>query len=293
MNWTRIENFPLLIYHNWPGEGDANDVFEMPVDGDKNNRVVLIMCGLNGYALGRYSESGLNNLSGFPLSPADTIATQHCGYPVIFSDAPDGRRIILYNVGNNRVAGIPQYEIDYRPHMSFPLELSLRQTPAGIRLFHNPIPEIKRLYRKTHVIGNLTLANNQLTVDGPKGGLYRIQARINPGDADVVDVVILGYDITYNAKDGTIGSKRDDEGDPCRRSSKPVFSIMQNEGGIELDALVDRTSIELFPNHGERYIYYSRLKLYEHDGDHLIFRARGGTALVHELTVTEIAPTVR
>ena len=294
--WTRIDDFPLLIYDNWPGEGDATDVIELPVDGDKDNKVLLIMCGLHGYALGRYSENGLNNLDGVPLSPADTIATQHCGFPVIFSGAPEGRGVIMYNVGNDRVAGIPNYEIDFRPNMSFPLELSLRRTPDGIRLFQNPVSEIQQLYRKTHTIRELTVDNTGVSVDGLSGGLYRIQARIDPGSAEAVDIVILGYEITYNAGESTIGGKPDSFGDEAldylRHNAKPAYRIARREDRIQFDALVDRTSIELFPNDGERYIFYSRLKLYEHNGAHLTFKTRGGVSFIHDITVIEIAPTV-
>ena len=164
VDWTRIEDFPLLIIDNWPGEGDATDIIELPVDGDECNRILLIMCGRNGYALGRYSAYGLDNLAGEPLSPQDTIATGHFGYPVVFSDAPDGRGIIMYSVGNDRMGGIPNYEMGYKPNLSFPLELTLRSTPSGPRLFQNPIPEIEQLYRKTHIIGDLRIGETPTTV---------------------------------------------------------------------------------------------------------------------------------
>ena len=118
--------------------------------------------------------------------------------------------------------------------------------------------------------------DTEVSVDGLSGGLYRIQARIDPASAEAVDIVILGYEITYNARESTIRAKRDPDGDEARHNAKPVYRIARREDGIQFDALVDRTSIELYPNDGERYIFYSRLKLYEHSGAHLTFKTRGG-----------------
>ena len=285
VDWTRTDDFPLLIFDNWPGEGDANDVLELPLDGDETNKIVLIMCGRNGYALGRYSESGLENLAGEPLTSQDTIATGHYGYPIIFSGAPGGRGIIMYNVGNDRRGGIPNCEVDYRPNISFPLELSLRTTPEGPRLYQYPIREIERLYGKTHVIGDLRVGNTPTSVHGPQGGLYRMQTVVEAGSAEEIDLTIMGYTITYNARNGTIGSERDERG-PSARDGRPV--VRQQRGTIKVDMLMDRTSIEVFPNEGERYIHYGRLKLYEHKGDHFSFTARGGEGALRDLKIIEI-----
>ena len=284
-DWTRTYDFPLLIFDNWPGEGDANDVLELPLDGDETNRIVLIMCGRNGYALGRYSEAGLDNLAGQPLTSRDTIATGHYGYPIVFSGTPGGRGIIMYNVGNGRRGGIPNCEIGYKPNMSFPLELSLRTTPSGPRLYQYPIREIERLYRKTHVIGDLRVGDTPTSVHGPQGGLYHVQSVVEAGSAEEIDLTIMGYTITYNAGNGTIGSERDEWG-PSARDGRPV--ITQEGGTIKVDMLIDRTSIEVFPNEGERYIYYGRLTLYEHKGDHFTFTARGGEGALRGLKVIEM-----
>ena len=291
--WVSIEDFPLLIFDNWPGEGDANDVIELPLDGNEDEKIVLIMPGRNGYALGRYTASGLDNLRGEPLSPTDTIATGHFGYPIIFSNAPGGRGVIMYNVGNDRVGGIPNYEIGYKPNVSFPLELTVRSTPSGPRLYQSPVSEIEQLYGTVHRLGDLIVADRETSVDEPDGGLYRMQAIIDAGSADEVDLVIMGYTITYNASNATIGAERDEM--PARhseglgtRSANGHHFISQEGRAIRIDLLIDRTSIELFPNDGERYIYYGRLKLYEHSGDYFAFAARGGEAVVRELTITEI-----
>ena len=290
VDWARIEDFPLLIFDNWPGEGDATDVIELSVDGDESNRILLIMCGRNGYALGRYSESGLDNLAGEPLSPRDTIATGHFGYPVVFSGAPGGRGIIMYNVGNDRMGGIPNYEMGYKPNLSFPLELSLRSTSSGPRLYQNPIPEIEQLYRTTHTIGDLCIGETPTQVRGPEGGLYRLQAVVEAGTADEIDLTIMGYTLTYSASSGTIRTEGDGHKALDRLPGhRDGGNIISQEGGrIKLDVLIDRTSIEILPNDGERYIYYGKLKLYEHEGAHFSFVARGGGGALRDLRISEM-----
>ena len=279
--WSRIDNFPLLIDDNWHGEGDATDVLELPVDGNKSQKIVLIMCGRNGYALGRYSLAGLDNLDGDPLSSSDTIATQHFGYPVIFSGAPDGRGVIIYNVGNDRMGGIPNYEIGYKPNLSFPLELTIKSTDSGPRLFQNPIREIEQLYGNIHTIGDISIGASQTAINGPEGGLYRIQAFIEAGTAEEIDLVIMGYTITYGVINGTIGALRDEQ-------SNSHHTVSQQNGGVQIDMLVDKTSIELYPNNGERFIYYGRLKLYDHVGSCVAFSAREGEGIIRDLKIIEL-----
>ena len=278
LKWKRIENFPLLVFDNWHHSGDANDVLELPLDGNEENRIVLIMCGLEGYALGRYAKTGIDNLAGAPLSSSDVIVDQHAGYPVIFTGAPGGRGIIMYNVGNDGAGGIVNHEAAYSPNLSFPLELSLRSTRAGPRLYQNPVAEIERLYGKRHTLGNFQIGNVALSVEGPEGGLYRMQAVIEAGTAEEIDVVVMGYTVTYNVKSGTVGGS----------SAERKGEVSQQGDAIKIDMLVDRTSIELFPNDGELFIFYGRLKLYEHKGPHFTFNTRGGEARVRDLRVIEI-----
>ena len=290
VNWTRVDDFPLVIDDNFPGEGDPPDSIALPLDRHETDLVVVLVGGRNGYVLGRYGESGLENLRGEPLSSEDTIPTQHCGFPTIFSGAPGGRGIGMFNVGSDRISGIPNFEVDYKPNMSFPIELSVRSTPAGPRLFQNPIPEIAKLYGRSHTFDELRLGDETATINGPEGGLYRMQAVLEGRNAEAIDLVIMGYTITYDVKNGTIGGERDELWWPDRETSSQNghHSISQKDDAIRIDMLIDRTSIELFPNEGERYIHYGKLKLYEHEGAHFTFAARGGEAVIRRLKVIEI-----
>ncbi len=236
-SWTQIENFPLLIHDNWKGEGDANDVIELPVDGDPDNRVVLISCGRNGYALARYSEQGLNSLSGDPLSPANTIYTGHYGYPVIFSNAPGGRGIMMINVGGAYRGGIPNYELGYRPNISIPLELSIRTTPDGLRLFKNPVKELDMLHWRKHKFKSLVLSEQERPIPGLDGGLYRISTILETGTARNIHFNIMGHKLLYDVESHTF------------EGHEPELRPAQ--GRITLEILVDRTSLEVFGSEGE------------------------------------------
>lgn len=290
VHWNRIEDFPLVIYDRFPGEGDPPDGTEVALDGDNNRRLFVLVGGRNGYVLCQYGEAGLENLKGEALSAQDTVATQHCGFPILFAGAPGGRAIAMYNVGSDRIAGIPHFEVGYKPNMGFPVELSLRSTPVGPRLYQTPIPEIAQLYGTSHNIGDILLRDEAKIIDGPAGGLYRVQAVFKGGNADAIEITIMGYTVIYDVKNGTLGAARDEQWWPDRETSSfnGHHRVSQQDGTIQIDLLVDRTSIELFPNGGERYIHYGKLELYEYEGPHIVLAARGGEALIRDLKVIEI-----
>jgi len=289
--WTPIENFPRLIYDNWPGEGDAFDMITLLVDGDPKNKVVLVSGGAKGYALAQYSKTGLNNLQGVPLSPKDTIYSGYVGFPTLFSHAPNGRAVMFANVGNAGASGQPNHEVGFKPNLSVPLELSLRTTPDGVRLFKNPVKELEMLHGKEYQYKNLAISQENTPIQGPQGGLYRIKTRIHIGDAESLHFNIRGFDLEYDVRG--------------RKFRHPTNELWQqwshfdalpklrplDSGVITIEILVDRTSLEVFVNEGEAFFYAGRRNLYKFQGKHdLLLSAKGGEATVKSIKVSEINP---
>ena len=62
-----------------------------------------------------------------------------------FSDAPDGRRIQIGWNNGAAFSGMP-----FNQQMTIPVELSLRTTPDGLRLFAEPVKELDALRTQTH-----------------------------------------------------------------------------------------------------------------------------------------------
>ncbi len=88
-----------------------------------------------------------------------------------FSDIPeeDGRRIMM---GWGQV---PMPEMPWNQMITFPIELSLRNTDAGIRLFAEPVKEVEKLHKKKHTFTN-DLIDGSKTLPGIEGELFHIKA---------------------------------------------------------------------------------------------------------------------
>ena len=231
-SWDRVDNFPLLIHANFKGEGDANDVVEIPVDGDANKKVVFVNCGRNGYALGKFSKTGLDNLQGEPLSPKDTLKDGHDGYPNIFANAPNGRVVAMGHPNN---VGIVSTFAGFHT-LSFPLELSVRTTPSGLRLFRNPVAEIATLHGQMHSYKDLTINANTLTpLVEPKGDLFHIliEAQVPSG---------VKLELLVDGKKLPVSPEKLFNGEAANPDKYPT---------LKAEFLVDRTCYEAFYQDGQ------------------------------------------
>ncbi len=75
---------------------------------------------------------------------------------------------------------------------SFPHELTLRSTEDGIRMFAEPVKEIKALYGETHSIEDQELTEAKTADLAVSGDIFDIRATIEVGDANVVGLDISG-----------------------------------------------------------------------------------------------------
>jgi fructan beta-fructosidase len=282
--WEQIEDAPA-IPESFTHEGDPGEMVDMHLDGDPEKRYTVAMYGLHGYIVGHYREAGMLNLKGEPISKDDMIFTYHFGYPTIWHNPKNGRIMMGQNLGNNGRGGIPNHEIDYRPDASFPVELRLRSTDQGPRLFFNPIEELKTLYGKRHELGARDVADGVSPIQGLRGRSFRILTTIDPGDAEAFGLDICGARVTYNTSSGMLAVGEDAAPTEPGRKRRP---LPLDKGRIHLDILVDTTSLEVFANNGAVHIPHGRQKLYERPEGDIKFFADGGTIKVESLEVIEL-----
>ena len=282
--WEQIEDAPA-IPESFTHEGDPGEMVDMHLDGDPQKTYTVVMYGLHGYIVGNYREAGMLNLKGKPISKDDMIFTYHFGYPTIWHNPKNGRMMMNQNLGNNGRGGLPNYEIDYRPDASFPVELTLRSTEQGPRLFFNPIEELKTLYGKRHQLGAREVSDGNSPMQGLRGRSFRILTRIDPGDAEAFGLDICGARVTYNTSSGMLAVGEDAAPTEPGLKRRP---LPLDEGRIQLDILVDTTSLEVFANNGFLYIPHGRQNLYEKPEGDIKFFADGGTIKVESLEVIEL-----
>ncbi|MCY2986279.1 MAG: glycoside hydrolase family 32 protein, partial [Planctomycetota bacterium] len=185
--------------------------------------------------------------------------------------AADGMRI------QNAWGRIDTPGMPFNQCMLFPVELTLRTTDAGPRLFVLPVREIEKLHGKKHAWQDQLIEPGKDLRGGLTGELFDIQADLDPAEAAEVGFNICGTAITYDAKKHELSCKN------CVAPLKP------REGKVRLRVLVDRTSIEIFANDGR--IAMCSCFLPDPLNRSLGLYAKGGTAKVKSLNIWELRST--
>lgn len=212
------------------GFWECPDLFELPVDGKKDN-TKWVMYGASGtYMIGDFDGKTFTPEAGkYYYTTGSIYAAQ------TFANIPesDGRRI---QIGWGRIShpGLPVNGM-----MLFPTELSLRTTKEGIRLFSQPVKEIEMLQKEAGKWSNLTAGKaNELLQPYNQAGSLRIRTTIKLSHAtsagfNLFGQFLLDYDMNGNRVNGVFYS-------PEERTSMEITA----------DILLDRTSVEVYIDGG-------------------------------------------
>lgn len=207
---------------------ECPDIFELPVDGNAKKSKWVLYAADGRYVLGAFDgkqftpEPGRHRLWHGQFYAAQT-----------FSNAPEGRRI---QIGWAQIAfpGMP-----FNQQMTIPVELALRTTADGIRMFAQPVEEIEKLrIAESGKHTGETLQPGKNLAGGQKGELLDINAVLDNRGAEKFGLIARGVPITYDAKKQTVA---------CGNHTAP---LALDKGNLKLRVLVDRGSIEIFAGEG-------------------------------------------
>ena len=247
------------------GFWECPELFELPVDGVTGNKK-WVMYGASGtYMIGSFDgrtfvpESGKHYYSTGTIYAAQTFTNIPSG---------DGRRI---QIGWGRIShpGMP-----FNGTMLLPTVLSLRTTKDGIRLFSEPIKELKTLQIAKGQWKDLSAekAGELLQLYNHTGSL-RIRTTLSLSHATNAGLSLYGqnlldYDMNFNKVNGVFYSPED-------------MTSME----ISVDIILDRTSVEVFVDGGAySYSMERRADPSNKDG----FRFWGNNIQVKNLEVYEL-----
>ena len=258
--WEMQSDLEAGAFHDCP------ELFELPVDGDENNTKWIIHDGTGKYFYGDFD--------GKKYTPQTELIKRNygnCFYAAqAFSDIPkEDRRCIQMAWGLMEFEPIPG--MPFNQQITFPVELTLRTTEDGPRLFTNPVREIELIYGWKQTWINEKLGPGQNLLSGLKGEFYDIEAEFAVADAAEFGFVIRGVPIVYNVKENRLSS-----GD-LEAPLKP------QDGKIKLRLLIDRLSIEVFANDGRVYMPIRALHM-ESKREFRVF-TRGGRTNIEEMTI--------
>ncbi|OHB53702.1 MAG: hypothetical protein A2Y12_15125 [Planctomycetes bacterium GWF2_42_9] len=236
VNWTETSRLDM------PTACDCPDMFELSVDGSSNNKRWVLWGGDATYAVGTFNGQTFQREGPIRLPLVPSTQNGHVGYAAqSFSDIPsaDGRRIQMTWLQHGSYPGMT-----FNQQASFPCKLSLRTFSDGIRLCRVPVAEIEKLHIKTYHWENHTLPPGQNLLSSITGELFDMRAQLEPSGAGQVTINIRGTDVVYNATTQKLS---------CLGATVDLPMIA---GKVQLQILVDRTSIEIFGNDGAISLVY-------------------------------------
>jgi fructan beta-fructosidase len=241
---------------------ECPDLYPLPVDGNASNVKWLLSAADGKYLVGQFDGTKFVKESGkHQVWYGNFYAAQ------TYDSAPDGRRVQV-GWGN----GIAFPGMPFNQQMTVPVELTLRTTDDGVRLFAEPVKEIERLRDGEQAWKDLTLKAGEDLAPKVKGELFDLRADIRPAGAEQVILTPRGVPVIYDTKKAEVS---------CRGHTAPLKP--RKDGTVRLRILVDRGSVEVFANDGQ--VALSAGVLVPVDNRSLLLSARGGEAKVSALTV--------
>ncbi|KAA6340417.1 fructan beta-fructosidase [termite gut metagenome] len=212
------------------GFWECPELFELPVDGNKNN-TKWVMYG----ASGTYMTGSFDGKKFTPESGKHYYTTGSLYAAQTFTNIPDsdGRRI---QIGWGRIShpGMP-----FNSLMLLPTTLTLHTTKDGVRLFNNPVKEIDELQSNLLSKDYISVKEaNELLHPYSDSDCMRIQFTLKLSHAtdagfNLYGQSLLRYDMNGNQVNGVFYSQED-------------MTSME----ITADVIIDKTSVEVFIDKG-------------------------------------------
>jgi len=319
LSWDFLSDFGPA--NSDSGEWECPDLFPLPVDGDPGNvRWVLIVninpgavAGGSGgqYFVGQFdgvrfvpdpgSLAAPAGLSALADTGTRSAALQQCLWldwgrdcyaSVSFSDAPDGRRIIIGWMNNwdyaNELPTAP-----WRSSMTLARELRLTAVGGSARLLQ--VPVLPGPGAKVMDAGPFELGDSAVRLaDALPGSAQVIEAEILPGSAGRVDFLLHGSSdgsegtiLSYHPGSATLTLDRRHSGNTgfhAKFASAESAPLVLEDGVLKLLIVVDHCSVEVFAQGGR--VVLTDLVFPSEGSRENRLSAEGGPATILKLAVS-------
>ena len=241
---------------------ECPNLFELPVDGNPANRRWVTWGSDTAYRIGTFNGKTF-------IPEGGKHRTHHGAYSAsqVFANAPGGR---IVQIG---WAHVCDYDTEFTQMASFPLELSLKTTPEGVRLFAEFVPELAGLREEG---------------DSRKGLVVKPGAPLRLGDVSKPVEIVAEFEPAAAArvtlKGPELGVAWNGPGKELEVNGQKVRLAAQN-GVVRLHLLLDIPSVEVVSNGGENYVLRARNYQNLRPGSPLEIEVEGGDVLFLRLEV--------
>ncbi|MEJ8306355.1 GH32 C-terminal domain-containing protein [Saccharibacillus sacchari] len=301
-DWTLTDNFGYGDYVRG-GVWECPDLLPLTVDGTGERKWVLMLStGANPategsdaeYFVGELTDDGkfINDNAAGDVLKTDWGKEFYASSS--FTDAPDGRRIVMAWMTNWDYPFAFPTE-GWKGVLSLPRELSLTQTPNGLRLAQQPIAELDGLRSELFRTENAVVTEQTPNLlSGLSAGAYEIEAELELPSSGAAET--FGFrvresggkhtDIGYSVAEQKLALDRSVSG---ITDFSPLFgprqetTLQPDNGVVKLRIFVDESSVEVFANNGRTV--FSDVIFPNPSQRGLSFYATGGEVKVRSLQV--------
>ena len=196
--WTRTGAFTdadrMALY-------ECPQFFSLPVQGKPGESRWILLGAHNRYFIGQFDGKKFIKESG-------PYGTQHGSFYAAqsFSNVPDGRRIQMGWVWSDSL--LKQFPDQILGQgFTLPHEMTLRETPSGLRMFFSPVKETEKLRAEIIAEGtNLTTEKADALLQACKGELAEVLIEFT--ESGHQSLIINGIDANFKGKSARIFSDR-------------------------------------------------------------------------------------
>ena len=288
-HWTKRSSFGPA--GDSAGQWECPGLFQLAIENSSEQKWVLIVNRNPGAPAGgtgvRYLVGNFDGNTFTPDKPEAPPSWADWGKDFYATNAwndissSDGRRIWIGWFSNWQYANKEPTEI-WRGAQSIPRVLTLRRYSDGLRLVQKPIEELQRLRNKPLTIenSNLDKANKKLFALNARGESYELEVELQPEQATEIGLRLRWKRdeetlVGFHPAQSEVFIDRNHSGEtsfspdfPGRHAAK-----LENSSTVKLHIFVDRSSVEMFANNGERVISE---RIYPHPGsDGIEFYSQG------------------
>ncbi len=293
-HWTTLSEFGPAGATG--GQWECPELFPLAVEGKANETRWLMKVGLNPggrlggsgeqYFVGRFDGTRFTNDNPASL----TLWTDYgkdCYCALTFNGLPRGEKPVMIGWMDNWQYAAKLPTSPWRGQMTFPRQLSLRETPDGIRLAQEPGAFKALAGRALEFKGDTNLETHSFVLNSilKFGAAQELGWKLL---SDGVHYTSIGYDLPKHLLfvDRTNSGLTNFSKDFPARIEAPLKIA---SGELRMEVLVDRSSVEVFADGGR--IVSTNLIFPPAGANRIEAYFKGGTAGPTTASITEISST--